>query len=396
MKGAPMTTILLIIIYITFIGLGIPDSLFGTAWPAIYQEFHLPISYAGFVTCIISGGTIISSLFSAGIIRRFKTARVTAFSTALTAAALFGFSQAHHMAALCLSAVPLGLGAGAIDTALNHYVALHYKAVHMNFLHCFYGIGVSLSPWLMSLMLANSAGWRNGYFAVFLVQSAIAVLSISAIPLWGKVSDAAAEENKPALETGIFDLLKERSVRRVCLVFLGSCAIEYTCGVWGSTFLVNAKGMSVDAAAKIIALYYAGMACGRFLSGVLAYWLHSRQMIRAGQSLMLFAVVLLVLPLPPFAAGAALFFTGLGNAPVFPNMLHLTPEVFGAEKSQSVIGIEMSASYTSILLAPVVFGWAAQHLQIWLFPYYICILFALMMCGTVPKPPRHSRSHIPS
>lgn len=388
-----MAIILLTIIYITFIGLGIPDSLFGTAWPAIYQEFHLPISHANFVTCIISGGTILSSLFAAKIIRRFGTARVTAFSTALTAAALFGFSQAHCLSALCLSAIPLGLGAGAIDTALNHYVALHYKAVHMNFLHCFYGIGVTLSPWLMSRMLAKSADWRNGYFSIFLVQAAIAALSAGTIPLWKKAADTAAKENHPAQTAGILDLLKERAVYKVCLVFLGSCAIEYTCGVWGSTFLVNAKGMAVDAAAKILTLYYAGMASGRFLSGILAYRLHSTQIIRAGQRLMFFAVILLVLPLPPYAAGAAFFLIGFGNAPVFPNMLHLTPELFGAEKSQTVIGIEMSASYTSILLAPVVFGWIAQQMQIRIFPFYVGALFALMMSGTVPKPLRHNPSH---
>lgn len=180
---------------------------------------------------------------------------------------------------------------------------------------------------------------------------------------------------------------------KVCLVFLGSCAIEYTCGVWGSTFLVNAKGMAVDAAAKILTLYYAGMASGRFLSGILAYRLHSTQIIRAGQRLMFFAVILLVLPLPPYAAGAAFFLIGFGNAPVFPNMLHLTPELFGAEKSQTVIGIEMSASYTSILLAPVVFGWIAQQMQIRIFPFYVGALFALMMSGTVPKPLRHNPSH---
>lgn len=377
-----MTTILLIIIYITFIGLGIPDSLFGTAWPAIYPAFNVPISHANFVTSIISGGTILSSLLSTRLIRRFGTAKITAVSTAMTAGALFGFSVSPNMVFLCLFAVPLGISAGAIDTALNNYVALHYRAVHMNFLHCFYGIGVSLSPYLMSLMLSATGNWRQGYQTVFWVQSEIAAVTILSIPLWKKVNSADSCTEEDTLVVGVLDLLKEQKVRRVCLVLLGSCAIEYTCGVWGSTFLVNEKQMAVDVAAKVIMFYYIGMALGRFSSGVLALKCTSQQIIKIGQCITLVAVALLLFPLSSVVTSGALFLIGLGNGPIFPNMIHLTPETFGKERSQAVVSIQMSASYVSIMLAPVLFGLIAQYIRVALFPYYLCVMLFIMLLGT--------------
>ncbi len=377
-----MSTLLLIVIYITFIGLGIPDSLFGTAWPAIYSAFGVAISHANFVTSIISGGTILSSLLSTRLIKCFGTAKVTAVSTAMTAGALLGFSIAPNIIFLCLFAVPLGIGAGAIDTALNNYVTLHYRAVHMNFLHCFYGIGVSLSPYLMSLMLSATGNWRQGYQTVFWVQLGIAIMTIISIPLWKKVNSTDSYEEENALVIGIIDLLKDLKVRRVCLVFLGSCAIEYTCGVWGSTFLVTEKQMAVDAAAKVIMFYYIGMALGRFSSGILALKCTSQQMIKIGQCITLIAIALLLLPLSPIATSGALFLIGLGNGPIFPNMIHLTPENFGKERSQAVVSIQMSASYISILLAPVLFGLLAQFISLALFPYYLCAMLFIMLLGT--------------
>ena len=241
-----MTTFLLIIIYIAFIGLGIPDSLFGAAWPAIYPEFGIPISLATLVTVIISSGTIFSSLFAARLINRFGTGKITAVSTTATALALLGFSFSGSILHMCLLAVPLGLGAGAIDTALNNYVALHYKASHMSFLHCFYGIGVSLSPFLMSLALAGGS-WRSGYRTVFWFQLGIALLTLFTLPVWKIVrhglSDEAEEEQSITL--GFLEMLKIPKVVFGCLTFVGSCAIEYTCGVWGSTFLVNSRNFQL-------------------------------------------------------------------------------------------------------------------------------------------------------
>ena len=378
-----MATLLLIVIYIAFIGLGVPDSLFGTAWPAIYTDLNLPVSWASIVTIIVSCGTITSSLLSSWLISRFGTGKITAVSTLMTALALLGFSCSDSMLWLCLCAIPLGLGAGSIDTALNNYVALHYKASHMNFLHCFYGIGVSLSPYLMSLALSKGT-WEGGYRAVFWFQLAIAALTALALPLWKKVRHAQngeeAEETPRVLSFPA--LMKMPKVRMACLVFIGYCALEYTCGTWGSTFLVNAKGAAADTAARMVTFYYVGLALGRFLSGVLAGLLHSRQMVKIGQMILLAAVVSLFLPLPFAFCSVSLFFIGLGNGPIFPNMLHLTPELFGKDLSQAVIGAEMATSYIGVLLAPALFGLIAQNVTAALFPVYLLVLYALMITGT--------------
>lgn len=378
-----MATLLLIVIYIAFIGLGVPDSLFGTAWPAIYTDLNLPVSWASIVTIIVSCGTITSSLLSSWLISRFGTGKITAVSTLMTALALLGFSCSDSMLWLCLCAIPLGLGAGSIDTALNNYVALHYKASHMNFLHCFYGIGVSLSPYLMSLALSKGT-WEGGYRAVFWFQLAIAALTVLALPLWKKVRHAqnGEEEEETPRVLSFPALMKMPKVRMACLVFIGYCALEYTCGTWGSTFLVNAKGAAADTAARMVTFYYVGLALGRFLSGVLAGRLHSRQLVKIGQMILLAAVVSLFLPLPFAFCSISLFFIGLGNGPIFPNMLHLTPELFGKDLSQAVIGAEMATSYIGVLLAPALFGLIAQNVTAALFPVYLLVLYALMITGT--------------
>ena len=373
-----MATALLIIIYMAFIGLGIPDSLFGTAWPAIYPEFGAPLSAASYVTLLISGGTVVSSLLSDRIINRFGTGKVTAVSTAMTAAALLGFSLSPDLPWLCLFAIPLGLGAGAIDSGLNNYVALHYKAAHMNFLHCFYGIGVSLSPYLMSLALAGEGGWRGGYRLVFYCQLAIALITLLSLPLWsrGKTDNPAVVEGVPRT-ISMAGLIRIPAVRTVWAVFFASCAIEYTCGTWGSTFLVSAKGLAVEHAAQMVTFYYAGMALGRFLSGMLAGRLSSWRLIQTGQGVVLGAIALL-LPLPAAVSGVGLFLIGLGNGPLFPNLIHLTPKNFGIEISQSVMGTQMAASYMGIMLMPPLFGLLAQAVGAWVLPGFLLLLFVVM------------------
>lgn len=379
-----MATVLLVIIYIAFIGLGIPDSLFGAAWPAIYPQFDVPMSYASFVTILVSGGTVISSLISARLINRFGTGKVTAVCTTLTALALLGFSISGSMVWLCLFAIPLGLGAGSIDSALNNYVALHYKATHMSFLHCFYGVGITLSPYLMSLALGAENDWQRGYRIVALIQTAIALITIFSLPLWKKIRDAAPQEESGPVRTLKFrEMAAMPTVRTVWLVFIGSCAIEYTCNTWGSTYLVDIKGMAVDEAAEVITLYYIGMTLGRFLSGVLANRLSSWKLIHIGQTVVLIAVILLLLPLPVPAAVAALFLIGLGNGPIFPNLVHLTPRNFGAEISQSVMGTQMAAASTGIMLMPPIFGLLVQGLGVGLFPYFLTAMFLLMIVCTV-------------
>ncbi len=379
-----MATILLIIIYIAFIGLGIPDSLFGAAWPAIYTEFHLPVSYASYVTLVISCGTVISSLVSARVINRFGVGAVTTVSTFLTAAALLGFSFSQNMLWFFLFAIPLGIGAGAIDTGLNNYVALHYRATHMNFLHCFYGVGVSVSPYLLSLVLSGGATWRDGYRLAVGLQTAIAVITLFALPLWGKIKGAQIVENAaPPRTVKLRELVKMPAVRAVWLVFIACCAIESSCGIWGSTFLVGAKGMSVDKAAATVTLFYIGMAIGRFLSGVLAAKLTGWQIIKIALGILAAALIALVLPLPAAVSGVGLFLIGLGNGPLFPNLTHLTPQNFGREISQSVIGTQMAASYLSIMLSPLLFGVLAEHVNVSLFPWYLFLMLILLILSTV-------------
>lgn len=374
-----MTTILLIIIYISYIGLGIPDSLIGVAWPAIYREFDIPVSAVSMITLLISGGTIVSSFFSSRIINHFGTGKVTAISTAMTAASLLGFSSSHNLIWLCLCAIPLGLGAGSIDTALNNYAALHYKATHMSFLHCFYGVGISVSPYIMSLALSDDLNWRRGYRVAFYIQLFIALISILSLPVWNLVQKTAFREEKPRNIT-FTELLKIPGIKAQYCVFLSSCAIESVCLVWGSTFLVNARGMSAASAAGFITFYYVGMAVGRFLSGILAEKLSSWTIIRIGQTIALSAIILLLIPNSDILAIIGFSGLGLGNSVVFPNMTHLTPKNFGADISQSVIGTQMAFSNTGILLSPPFFGFLERQLGITFFtPFLLCLCLIMLL-----------------
>lgn len=378
-----MATLLLIAIYISYIGLGIPDSLLGAAWPAIYTEFGLPVSGAGYVTMLISVCTAISSLVSARLVNRFSTRSITAASTALTAVALLGISFSPNIYWLCLFAIPMGFGAGAIDSTLNNYVALNYSATQMNFLHCFYGIGVSVSPYLMSLALRRSNMWRMGYRVAFYIQFAIMVIAFVTLPLWNKVKENRAEEEVFTPVTLSYkEMVKMPSVVMVWLCFMTSCAIESLCTTWGSTFLVNSKGMSADAAAEVVTLYYVGLTLGRFCSGLFARRIKPWGLIKIGEGIVLISIIMLMLPLPPSVAGISLFVTGFGIGPVFPNFTHLTPVNFGKEISQSIIGSQMALTYVSIMLTPVLFGEAAEKFSTDVFPYFALAVFALLVFST--------------
>ncbi len=375
-----MTTILLIIIYIAFIGLGIPDSLFGTAWPAVYTEFRLPISFASIVTMVISCGTIVASMVSARVIRRFGTNLVSAFSTAMTAAALLGFTLSGNF---WLCAVPLGLGAGAIDTALNNYVAIHYSAVHMSFLHCFYGIGVSVSPYLLSLVMQGKEGWRGGYRLAFGIQLAITLILFVTLPVWKKAHGQGVDGEEEKTKTlTLREISRIPGVRMMWLLFLTSCAIECTCGGWGSTFLVEYKGMAPEQAARMVMYYYIGMTLGRFLSGILAAKMDSWDIILAGQCVLGAAVIVLLLPLQAWFSAAGLFLVGLGNGPLFPNFNYLTPRNFGEDVSQSVMGTQMASAYVGIMLAPALCGVLGQIFGMWIFPCYLVVVYVGMLAAT--------------
>lgn len=386
-----MATILLILIYIFYIGLGVPDSLLGSAWPAIYGEFHVPVSYASFISVIISAGTVISSLLSTKIIAKLGTAKVTAISTSLTAIALLGFSCSHDFLWMCICAVPLGIGAGSIDTALNNYVALHYNAMQMSFLHCFYGIGVTLSPYLMSLALSDSMNWQGGYRTVFYIQLVIALLSFISIPLWKKIKSNQQEEEIIHV-LSLVQMIKRKKIWASCGVFAGISALESTCLIWGSTYLSETIGLSADMAAALITFYFAGMTLGRFFSGLLALRFSDWKIIITGQSIIFIAVLILLITNDTASAVLGFFLIGLGNGPVFPNMTHLTPILYKKETSQSIIGMEMAFSNLSIMLTPVLFGFISDVMGNEIFPVFLTVMFALMAGCTIILKVGDSRS----
>jgi len=378
-----MITLLLVVIYVVFIGLGLPDSLFGSAWPANYPEFNLPVSYANFVTMLISLGTVLASFFAARLINKFGTGAVTAVSTIISAFSLLGFSFAKSIWWFVPLSLPLGAGAGAIDAALNNYVAIHYKSTHMSFLHSFYGVGVALSPYIMSFALASNNDWRLGYRVVFYIMIAISLISVLALPLWGKVKTSEKKEEQFTPKTlSVLQMAKMPAVRIAWVMFFSSVALEFTCGIWACTYLVSSEGMSEAFAAKFLTLYYLGMTAGRFSSGLIAKKMKPMNIVYLGYSLIGVALILLALPIPAPIKGAALFLIGFGNGPFFPNLTYLTPINFGKEISQSIVGTQMAMCNLGILLMPPVFGLMAEHLSVALFPWYMIALFLIMIFST--------------
>lgn len=371
--------LLLAVIYIAFIGLGVPDSLIGSAWPAIYAELGVPDIWVSAVTLTISGCTVLSGIVSTPVLERYGTAKVTVFSTAMTALSMLGFSFSHRFLFLILLAVPLGLGAGAIDSGLNNYIALHYKASHMNFLHCFYGIGVSCSPYLMSLAISGSS-WRSGYRYACAIQTAITLILVLSLPLWKKAGAGTeiADDGQPGESIPFPKLLRRADVRTMWLVMVATNAIEYACGTWGSTYLVQAHALPAGRGAALITLFYIGMACGRFLAGLIADRLPIRKTLPVCLGIVLAAVLLMLLPLPEACAYAGLFLIGLGNGPVYPVLLHETPVFFGRGASQSVMGSEIAAAYTGVMITPPVFGFVSRLCGIGSFPSFLLFLLVLL------------------
>ena len=368
---------LLVVIYIAFIGLGVPDSLIGSAWPAIHSQLNIPVEAVSVLTFIISGCTVLSSMFSAGILNKLGTAKVTAFSTAMTAAALLGFSFAPSFPVMIPLAVILGLGAGAIDSGLNNYVALNFKASHMNFLHCFYGVGVSLSPYLMSQALSNS-DWRSGYRYAFYVQTAITILLIISIPLWKK-SSSSDEDGEKGVNLRLLQMAKMPEVRQVWVIMLATNAIEYACGVWGSTYLVEQKGFSAEHGALALTVYYIGMSAGRFVSGLISNKISTWKRIGTGSAILAPAIILMLLPLNGTVTVVGLFLVGLGNGSIYPNMIHLTPHNFGKEASQSIMGSQIAFAYIGVMLAPPMVSLISGLFGIKVYPVLLAVLYAIMI-----------------
>lgn len=377
-----MATLLLIVIFIDFIGLGIPDSLFGAAWPAINSDFGLPISAANAVTVTMTVCSIISSLMSSKLTEKFSTSKIAAVSTALTAVGLFGFSISKNIYMMFFFTLFLGFGAGAIDAALNNYVAVHYRASHMNFLHCFYGIGVTLSPYLMSLAL-KSRSWQSGYRLAFIIQLVISIIAFVSLPLWQKNGRLSESSDEKSGKSSFADLVKLPGIKSTWLVFFGSCALEYVSGTWSSSFLVNSRGITVDRAALFVTVYYGGIALGRFLSGIFSSKLKPQQIISIGTILIIPAIVLVSQPFIPNLIAVGMFLIGLGNGPLYPNMVHLTPIRFGAQRSQAVMGSQMAAAYIGILSMPTLTGFLAQKFSIDIFPYCLAVLYGIMLFSLI-------------
>jgi fucose permease len=370
-----ISTVLLVIIYLSFISLGLPDSLLGSAWPSMYGGLNVPLHYAGYVSMIIAAGTVISSVFSEKVIRRLGTGIVTAFSVLMTAVALFGFSFSSAFALLCLWAVPLGLGAGSVDAALNNYVALHYKAKHMSWLHCFWGVGASIGPIIMSFYLINNSSWNMGYRTIGLIQSCLVIILFITITLWGK-SKSHNNNRKNEASQGIQfkELFHTAGVKKILIAFFCYCNIESTAGLCGSSFLVMEKNISPETAAQSISLYYIGITFGRFISGFLTIKLNNRQMVRLGQVLIACGVVILILPIGKILLLPGFFTIGLGCAPIYPSLLHETPRNFGAEKSQAIMGIQMASAYIGTTFIPPIFGWITSYIGFNIFPLFIGVI----------------------
>lgn len=380
-----MLTQLLVIIYLCFISLGLPDSLLGSAWPAMHGSLGVPVSFAGVLSMIISCSTVFSSLMSTRLVRRFGTGTLMVVSVGLTAAALIGFSFSFSFAALCVLAVPLGLGAGCVDTALNNFVALHYRAVHMNLLHCFWGIGATAGPFIMSLWLARGNNWAMGYRSIGLLQTVLVLLLLSSLPLWKRVAPAGGVvEGKSAKSpTPAFSSLIRFSDFRIALfAFFSYCAVETTAGLWAGSYATLQYGVPSGTAAAWSSFFYFGITLGRFVSGFAALRIDSLHLIRVGQAGILCGLLLILLPLPLWKLPAGLWLIGLGCAPIFPGMLHQTPRIFGQEISQPVMGFQMAAAYIGSMFMPALFGLIARHAGVFLLPTYLLAFFALLAVCT--------------
>ena len=372
-----MTSLLLAVIYLAFIGLGLPDSLLGAAWPMIYPQFGVSVSSMGIISMIISAGTICSSLNSSRLTRALGAGRVTVLSTALTAIALLGFGLSRSLWQLCLWAVPYGLGAGSVDAALNNYVALHYASRHMSWLHCMWGVGTIIGPSLMSLALTGGFGWGGGYLLTALVQGLIVAVLLLSLPLWGRRST----QEEPAAETAALSLREVLAIpgaKEVMLCFFGYCALESTAGLWAASYLTLARGVPAQTAAGCAALFYLGITAGRAASGWIAPRLGDDGMIRLGLGGIGLGLAALVLPGPQVLALAGLVVIGLGCAPIYPSVIHSTPAHFGAARSQAVIGVHMASAYVGSMAMPPLFGLMARQITPALFPLYLLALLGLM------------------
>ncbi len=378
---------LLVVIYLAFISLGLPDALLGSAWPVMYEDLNVSVESAGIITMISAGGTIVSSFFSDNVIRKFGTGVVTLISVLLTAIALLLISFTTNFYALCGLAIILGIGAGSVDAALNNYVALNYKAKHMSWLHCFWGVGAMTGPLIMSFILTQNLDYSVGYRSVSYIQFGLVFILLVSLPLWKKVSkNNANSESTDVVEQVVIsksDLLKLSGAKQALIAFFCYCAMEGTLGLWGSSYMVLVNGVTVEKAARYGSLFYFGITFGRLLTGFITSKFSNKQLVYIGQMFIAIGVILIVLPFGVTTAIIGLVLAGFGCAPIYPSLLHETPKNFGAEYSQSIMGVQMASAYVGATFAPLIFGFIAKYLSYSILPYYIGLILILMVAMVV-------------
>lgn len=373
-----MTNLLLAVIYLSFISLGLPDALLGSAWPSIYPQFDVPVSYAGLLSMIISFGTIVSSLQSDRLTRRLGTGKVTAISVAITAAALFGFSVSRSFWMLCLWAIPYGLGAGSVDASLNNYVALHYKSRHMSWLHCMWGVGASAGPYIMGFVLERGMGWNNGYCIISVVQAVLTAVLLFSLPLWKKGGERGGDRQPAGRALSLGEIFRIPGALQIIACFFCYCALEQTTGLWASSYMTLYRGISAETAASFTGMFYIGITAGRALSGFITMRFSDTQMIRMGQAVIGAGVLTMLLPFGKSPLLIGLVLIGLGCAPIYPCIIHSTPSLFGADRSQAIIGVQMASAYVGSCLMPPLFGLLARAVSVSLFPWYLLAVLAVM------------------
>lgn len=374
-----MIHLLLAVIYLSFISLGLPDSLLGSAWPAMYGEFGVPVSYAGIISMIIAAGTILSSLQSDRLTRKLGTGKVTVISVAMTAVALFGFSFSNSFWILCFWAIPYGLGAGSVDASLNNYVALNYASRHMSWLHCMWGVGASLGPYIMGYAMTGGQGWNSGYGYIAVLQIVLTIILIFSLPLWKNRTEEKNENSVNAKTLTLKEIIKISGAKEIMITFFCYCALEQTTGLWASSYLTLHKGISADKAASFASMFFIGITIGRAFSGFITMKLSDSKMIRFGQGVAAIGIITLMLPFGEYISLIGLIMIGLGCAPIYPCIIHSTLEYFGADKSQAIIGVQMASAYIGTLLMPPIFGLIAEYINVSLYPVYLFIVMIFMV-----------------
>lgn len=369
-----MAQLLLAVIYLSFISLGLPDSLLGSAWPVMHTELGVPVSWSGIIFMIISLGTVISSLASERITNKYGPGKVTAVSVAMTAAAMLGFSFSHSFIILCLLAIPYGLGAGSVDAALNNYVALHYASRHMSWLHCMWGVGASVGPYIMSMALTNGQTWNAGYRSIGLIQIVLTAVLLLSLPLWS--ANKRSESAKHSLS--LKEILNIKGAKAIMLCCFCYCALEQTVGLWASSYLVINRGIDEVTASRFASLFFIGITAGRALSGFLTLKFNDSQMVRLGQIITAIGIACILLPLGNALALGGFVMTGLGCAPIYPSLIHAVPFYFGSDKSQAIIGVQMASAYIGTSFMPPFFGWLVHKIGIQYLGVYLTILLAVM------------------